>query len=227
MPLPATWYLKPALLPAAISALAGCALVLIIPDPLWSLGSADYPNGYTASSLYTNASFIYAALIYLFWVALHASCWLVLIRAWRYHAHIGVPILRHAIPLPLFAALLTFTVWLLVSLLLWLGIRSATQDYLQNPWFPLLAQSEYPLPLAWLKTNFCLYLAWLTAWSRWHTPYRQAVPVFLVTLFWHALAAAMLTRLGEYLPFTLPALALLLIITLVPARRQLRDLEAL
>ncbi len=220
MPLPDHWYyyLKPASLPAVICALAGAALILYIPDPLWALRASQVFNAYDQGNS------IPAALLFLLWVALHASCWLILMRAWRYHAHLGVPISRHAFPLPFFAASITFSVWLFISLVVWLGIRSAAQDYLQNPWFPLLRQSEYAMPLAWLKVNLCLFFAWLAIWSRWHTPYRQSIPLVVIVLLWHIMAMLML---GSDTDRWSIGLVLLLIATLIPIPRQLRDMEAL
>jgi len=89
-------------------------------------------------------------------------------------------------------ALSVLAAWLPVALLLWLGIRSAFQDLLLNPYFPIMAPAEAPLPVLWMAGYAVLLPAFHYAMIRRAQPTRGRYGAMLLSA---GLAFALLTMI--------------------------------
>lgn len=76
---------------------------------------------------------------------------------------------------------LTLLVWLPAALLVWTGARSAFQDFLQNPYFPIMAPRETFVPWTWLAYYAAFTSMLHYAWTRRACSYRGRLTGLLLT----------------------------------------------
>jgi hypothetical protein len=90
------------------------------------------------------------------------------------------------------SAMSILTGWLPAAIILWTGLRSVVHDHLmQSPYFPVMAQCEFAVPLIWIALYLLLTPAFHYAWIRRAQPTRDegagGVTAFMVVV---ALATA-------------------------------------